>query len=256
MKVSNILTLSLALLFLTSCVGNSNLEEVMIPDPEIISIVELGSPNDVKANEGSFELTKLNYKYNEYIPFLDSKSLELHYATYYLKATNKLNKLVKDTEYENMKISTLLNKVKYNDTQIEECAVDYFNHSFFFSILGKENYKNPTGELMDQIVTDFGSYTALKSEFTTTARENNGGWVWLIQNKAGQLSIVHSSDNTNPLLRSFKQKGNPLLVLDLSEHAYFLKYNFNKNDYIFNFFKAINWEVVEQKHLEYLGITE
>ena len=64
MKVSNILTLSLALLFLTSCGGNSNLEEVMIPDPEIISIVELGSPNDVKANEGSFELTKLNYKYN------------------------------------------------------------------------------------------------------------------------------------------------------------------------------------------------
>lgn len=241
------ITFSIALLsLLNSCGNNSNLEEVMIPDPEVTSTKDIGSPKDVEITDGNFDLTVLKFEYDEYKPFIDAKTMELHYATYYVKITEKLNKAIEETSYKESKIVPMLKSLKSSERELEELAVDYYNHSFFFSILGKENYNNPKGQLMEQITKDFGSYTALKSEFTTLARANTNGWIWLIQNKSGGLNLVHSSNLTNPILPSFIQKGIPILALDLNEHAYFLKYNFNKNDYIFNFFKAINWEVVEQ----------
>lgn len=244
------IALTFALIFaLISCGKDKELIEVTIPEPEKTEKVAMGNPADVKADdpEGAFQMKGLSYAYNSLEPFIDAKTMETHYSKHHLGYCNKLNSAIKGTDLESKSIEEILNKLDMNQTDIKNNAGGYYNHNFFFEIL-TSNGGEATDEVLEAINTDFGSYDEFKYKFTDSATKLFGsGWVWLIKDKSGKLAITTTTNQDNPLMPKAESKGVPILALDVWEHAYYLKYQNKRKDYIEAFFNVINWKKVNEK---------
>jgi len=198
----------------------------------------------------TYELPKLNYSYDSLEPFIDAKTMEIHHSKHHQTYLNKLNEVIQNhPEVQNKKIDELLKNVKKVSEEIRQAIINfgggYFNHSFFWQIL-KKNTKF-SGKISRAIEKKFGSYEKFKEEFSKSASALFGsGWVWLVQNSDGELEIVQTKNQDCPLSLEMK----PLLTIDIWEHAYYLKYQNKRTDYIEAFFNVINWEKVEEIYSE------
>ncbi len=234
----------------TSCKDESNLVEVQLPEPEEPVSVLYGNPKDVKANEGPFQLIALNYPYDALNPIVDGKTMELHYSKHYLGYTNKLNKeILAKKEWQGKSIDAILSKVTDSELDLKNNAGGYYNHSLFFEILTPKGAKKPTENLSNAINTNFISFSIFKNKFIAEANNHFGsGWVWLLVTKTGELKVVTTDNQDNPLMINAKVKGTPILGIDLWEHAYYLAYQNNRKEYIESIFESINWTVVSKKY--------
>ncbi|WP_130735540.1 superoxide dismutase [Flavobacterium sp. J27] len=241
---------SILLLLFISCKEKTDLVEVTLPEPEKQVANQFGSPLDVKASGKPFELISLNFNYDALKPVLEGNTMELHYAKHYLGYTNALNKeLINKKEWEAKTIEEILAKVSDNDITLKNNAGGYYNHSLFFEILEPKGAKMPKGDLLEAINKNFVSFSAFKNKFITEGMHHFGsGWVWLILTKSGELKVVTTSNQDNPLLFDAKNKGIPILGIDLWEHAYYLDYQNRKKEYLENIFDIINWSVVAKKY--------
>jgi Fe-Mn family superoxide dismutase len=190
----------------------------------------------------------LPYSYDALEPFIDAQTMEIHFSKHHAGYINKLNKAVEGTEYTKYSLLDL----QYNITEktpvnIKNNAGGSWNHEFFWQILAPAAENSmPKGKLLEAINRDFGSFEAFKKAFAKAASEQFGsGWAWLIIND-GKLQITTSSNQENPLMPVAKINGTPLLTIDVWEHAYYLKYNNRRSDYIDAFFNVINWGKVQQ----------
>lgn len=245
-KIVSVLCFALGLI---SCKKDKELVEVTIPEPEKIEAVKLGNPSDVKAEdeEGVFQMKGLKYNYNALEPFIDAKTMEIHYGKHHVGYCNKLNVAIKGTEFENKTIEEILKTIDFSKPDIRNNAGGFYNHNLFFEILG-QNIPEPKEELLEAINTNFGSFEKFKNEFSEKAAKLFGsGWVWLIVTKEGKLVITTSVNQENPLMKNAEIKGMPILALDVWEHAYYLKYQNKRKDYIDAFFNVINWKIVLDK---------
>ncbi|MDQ5901405.1 MAG: superoxide dismutase, Fe-Mn family [Patescibacteria group bacterium] len=192
-----------------------------------------------------FELPKLKYEYDALEPFIDAKTIEIHHTKHHGGYVDKLNRAIEGTELEQKSIEEILSSVSGLERVVRNNAGGHWNHSFFWEILSK--YGGAPGEIFAKSVEkDFGSFDEFKNKFTESALSLFGsGWVWLIK-QDGILKIVQTSLQDNPLMDDAKEKGIPILGIDVWEHAYYLKHQNKRADYVSDFWNVVNWNKVEE----------
>lgn len=236
---------------LFSCNKKKLTEVVEVPLPSATEKITMGVPDDVVADDGSFQLEKLNYGYDAMTPHLSAMTLENHYSKHYLSYTNKLNEAIAGTNLENLTIEEVLNQLDTNNEEQKNNAGGYYNHSLYFKILGAKSAGKPKDSLATAIEKDFESFDNFVTQFKGEATKLFGsGWVWLIVDRSGKLQITSTANQDNPLMRNAKVQGKPILALDVWEHAYYLDYQYKRKNYIDAFFTIINWRKVEENYEE------
>jgi len=239
----------LNLILWSSCGKNEELYEVEIPESPFIIEDELEStPKNVIAKDGAFKMKGLNYEYKDLEPFMDAKTIEIHYSKHHLSYLEKLNELIKGTELEGKSIEEILLTVDPENKALINNAGGFYNHNLYWEILNKNNSKVPSGKIIQLINRDFGSLENFQSQFKKTALNIFGsGWVWLLLTDEQNLKIVTTNNQNNPLMPFENLKGYPLLNLDMWEHAYYIKHKNNKSAYVDNYFKLIDWEKINYR---------
>ena len=185
------------------------------------------------------KMPELPYKMEELAPLMSKETFDYHYGKHLQTYVNNLNTLIAGTDFEHMELEDIIRKAEGG---IFNNAAQTWNHTFFFQTLTPN--ETPIPEKLEEILsTNFGSVQIFKEEFTNTALGLFGsGWVWLVSDSEGKLSIVGTSNAGNPLTLNLK----PLLVIDVWEHAYYIDYRNNRKAYIENFWKLINWTKVAE----------
>ena len=210
---------------------------------------------DTKENEKLFinemkkiGIEKLPYSYSALKQFIDPETMSYHYNGHYKTYVDKLNDALSKKDYGDVELEEIIKSIgKYNKT-IRNNAGGAFNHALFWKMLSPTEQKC-SGEIYNRIKKDFHNFLGFKQEFTEKAKKNFGsGWIWLVLTKSGSLKIMTTPNQDNPLMNIVRNGGYPLLGLDLWEHAYYLRYKNKRDDYVRNFFKAINWKFVNKMY--------
>lgn len=195
-----------------------------------------------------FELPKLKYSYDSLEPHIDAKTMEIHHTKHHQTYTDKLNKAVEENpSLTDKSIEEIVAGVDGKNALLRNNAGGYWNHNFFWEIMGPNAGGLPEGGLMQMIEKSFGTFPDFKAKFEEEAKALFGsGWVWLIvQNK--ELKIVKTPLQDNPLMSVSPEKGIPILGLDVWEHAYYLKYQNKRPDYITAWWNVVDWKEVDKK---------
>lgn len=249
--MKQLLLLVVFTLVLLSCNDKKLTEVVEVPLPTAEEKMTIGVPDDVKADEGAFEMLKLPYSYEALAPHIDALTMEMHYSKHYLTYTNNLNKVIAGTEMENITIDDILKKLDVSNADLRNNAGGYYNHSLFWECMAPKAGGQPKDTLATAITRDFGSFEVFKTQFEDAATKQFGsGWAWLVTDKAGKLQITSTQNQDNPLMPNATIKGTPILALDVWEHAYYLNYQYKRKKYIEAFFNVINWAKVNEKYEE------
>lgn len=199
-----------------------------------------------------YELVKLPYAYDSLEPYIDAATMEIHHSKHHQNYVNNLNTaLDKYPELYNLSIEDLLRGATQMPSEIvlavKNNAGGVYNHNFFWSVLGKNNGKGPEGKLLEAIIKTFKNIEVFKEELTKTALGRFGsGWGWLVLNKERGLEVISTPNQDSPVSEWKK----PLLTVDVWEHAYYLKYQNKRADYVQNWWNVVNWKKVEQLYEE------
>ena len=197
----------------------------------------------------AFELPKLKYSFDALEPNIDAKTMEIHYGKHHNGYTNNLNNAISGTELENSSIEEILKNLDLDNNAVRNNAGGFFNHNLFWEIMGPNCGGTPSGEIAEAIDSNFDSFENFKESFKKSAATRFGsGWAWLCVQENGKLEICSTPNQDNPLMPS-GCGGNPILCIDVWEHAYYLNYQNRRPDYLEAFFNIINWEEVNKKYL-------
>ena len=197
----------------------------------------------------AFELPKLNYAFEALEPNIDAKTMEIHYGKHHNGYTNNLNNIISGSENENKNIEEILDTLDLDNSGLRNNAGGYYNHNLFWEIMGPNFGGEPKSEISESIKSNFGSFENFKNEFSKAAATRFGsGWAWLCAHEDGKLEICSTANQDNPLMPN-GCGGNPILCLDVWEHAYYLNYQNRRPDYINAFFNVINWDEVNKRFL-------
>ncbi len=195
----------------------------------------------------SFELPKLNYAYDALEPNIDAKTMEIHHTKHHAAYTNNLNNAIKDSALVNKSIEEILTNISKHPIAVRNNGGGFYNHNLFWEIMSPNGGGQPKGDLLNAINRDFSSFDKFKELFNNAAATRFGsGWAWLV--KQGDKLIVSSTPNQdNPLMDVAEVKGTPIIGLDVWEHAYYLKYQNRRPEYIEAFWNVIDWDVVSKR---------
>lgn len=174
--------------------------------------------------------------------------MEIHYSKHHAGYTANLNKAVEGTALEGKSIEQILAGVSAQSAAVRNNGGGFYNHGVYWSIMGPNGGGEPTGELLSAINGAFGSFADFKSKFSTAAATRFGsGWAWLVKQSDGSLVVSSTPNQDNPLMDLAEVKGNPVLGIDVWEHAYYLKYQNRRPEYIEAFWNVINWDEVARR---------
>jgi len=192
----------------------------------------------------AFELPQLPYAYDALEPHIDKETMNIHHTKHHNTYVTNLNNAVAGTEYESKTVEELISNLdalpENIRTAVRNNGGGHANHSLFWKTLSPNGGGEPTGELLEAINAKFGSFAAFKEEFTKAATGRFGsGWAWLVLNN-GELEVTSTPNQDSPLMEG----KTPLLGLDVWEHAYYLKYQNRRPDYIGAFWNVVNWDEV------------
>jgi Fe-Mn family superoxide dismutase len=192
-----------------------------------------------------FSLPALPYAYSALEPFIDAQTMEIHHSKHHQGYVSNLNKAVIGTPMEFTPLVDIVANISKASTTVRNNAGGHWNHSFFWEILSSKMQK-PSAKMLNMIIRDFGSFEKMQTEFNAAATSRFGsGWAWLIVQE-NKLKICSTPNQDNPLMDIADVKGTPILGIDVWEHAYYLKYQNKRADYIKAFWNIINWEKVEK----------
>ena len=195
----------------------------------------------------AFELPSLNYSFDALEPHIDTKTMQIHHGKHHAGYTNNLNNAIKGTGLETMSIEAILAELDLNNAAVRNNGGGFFNHSLFWNIMSPNGGGIPSGDLASAINDSFGSFDEFKSAFSKAAGTRFGsGWAWLCVHSGGKLEVCSTPNQDNPLMKGIGCGGQPILGLDVWEHAYYLNYQNRRPDYISGFFNVINWEFVSK----------
>ncbi|MDR2383182.1 MAG: superoxide dismutase [Prevotellaceae bacterium] len=198
--------------------------------------------------EAQFVLQPLQYPYDAFVPHIDSVTMRIHYGNHHRAYVNNLNAAIdKHPELKNKSLEELLSEINAVPADIRVAVRNngggHYNHSLFWMLLSPKPTK-PSPKLEKAIVDEFGSMDKFKAEFEKAAATRFGsGWVWLTVSK-GKLKIISTPNQDNPVMGDAREKGAPILALDVWEHAYYLKYQSNRGAYVKAFWNIVNWDKV------------
>ncbi|MBN2612575.1 MAG: superoxide dismutase [Bacteroidales bacterium] len=195
-----------------------------------------------------FKLPDLPYAYDALEPHIDTETMKLHHLKHHASYTDKFNAALKDAGITGKNAKEILSEVSKYSTAIRDNGGGYFNHKLFWKVMSPDGGGQPEGELLDAINKDFGSFEEFKNKFATAAKTLFGsGWAWLILSD-GKLKVTTTQNQDSPVMDIAEVKGTPLLMLDVWEHAYYLKYQNRRADYVDAFWNVVNWEFISKKY--------
>lgn len=190
-------------------------------------------------------LPELPYSQNALSPYISAETLQYHYGKHHVAYLEKLNKLIKGTEFESASLEDIIRNTAgdfFNN------AAQVWNHNFYWNCLSPHNIGTPKNNLLDAISRDFENFNRFKDQFINAAISNFGsGWTWLVKQADGKLKIKNTSNANNPLT----DRLTPLLTCDVWEHAYYIDYRNARANYLDAFWKLINWDFVESNFNKY-----
>ena len=191
----------------------------------------------------AFKLPDLPYAYDALEPYIDARTMEIHHTKHHAGYTNKLNNAIAGTEMDSMTIEQILAMgVDKLPTAVRNNGGGYANHALFWEIMSPNGGGEPTGALADALNAAFGSFGAFKDKFETAAKTRFGsGWAWLAVN-GGALEVFSTPNQDSPLMEG----KTPILGLDVWEHAYYLKYQNRRPEYVSAFWNVVNWAKVAE----------
>jgi Fe-Mn family superoxide dismutase len=217
--------------------------------------LKITNMENIKINENGlnypYELPKLNYGYEALEPYIDAQTMDIHYNKHHGAYVNNLNAAIKGTEMEKKSLMQLFQNMSQYPAAVRNNGGGHFNHTLFWSIMAPNAGGSPSGKLAEAINEAFGSFDKFKEQFENAAKTRFGsGWAWLAVDKNKKLFVSSTPNQDNPLMDVAEQKGIPILGLDVWEHAYYLKYQNRRPDYVTNFWNVVNWKEVEKRFEE------
>lgn len=199
----------------------------------------------------AFELPKLQYAYDALEPHIDARTMEIHHTKHHAGYTNKLNAAIEGTDLDSKSIEDILTNLDMSNSAVRNNGGGFYNHRLFWEVMNPEGKGRLSGALKDAIEAEFGSFDAFKDAFSKAAATQFGsGWAWLCVHKGGKVEVCSTPNQDNPLMPGVACGGTPILGLDVWEHAYYLKYQNRRPEYIEEFFSVINWNEVERRYEE------
>jgi Fe-Mn family superoxide dismutase len=194
----------------------------------------------------AFTLPQLPYAPEALEPHIDAQTMQIHHGKHHQAYVDNLNKALAGTEHEAKSLEEIVAIAGSISPAVRNNGGGHWNHSFFWQILAPNAGGQPTGALAEAINSAFGSFDAFKEKFNTAATTRFGsGWAWLIS-KDGKLEVTSTPNQDNPLMDVAEVKGTPLLGVDVWEHAYYLKYQNRRPEYLAAFWNVVNWNKVSE----------
>ncbi|HKL31104.1 MAG TPA: superoxide dismutase [Tangfeifania sp.] len=195
----------------------------------------------------AFILPELEFKYHALEPHIDAETMKIHYLQHHASYLKKFNEAIAGTELEKMQLEDIFANVSQYTDSVRNNGGGFFNHTLFWQILTPFSTEPENVHLRDTIIKYFGNFEHLRNEFSQEGMKLFGsGWVWLIKKQENELLITSTANQDNPLMDVASIRGKPLLCLDVWEHAYYLKYQNRRAEYIEAFWNLINWKKVAE----------
>ncbi|MAZ26885.1 MAG: superoxide dismutase [Cytophagaceae bacterium] len=197
----------------------------------------------------AFELPELPYSKDALEPHIDQATMAVHHDKHHAGYTNKLNAAIEGTDLEGKTIENILINLDMSNSAVRNNGGGYYNHDLFWKVMSPNGGGEPTGELAEAINSAFGSFEDFKEKFISAAGGQFGsGWAWLCVHEGGKVEVCATPNQDNPLMPGVGCGGTPILGVDVWEHAYYLKYQNLRPDYLKAFFNVINWEEVASNY--------
>jgi len=195
----------------------------------------------------AFTLAPLPYGYEALEPHIDTQTMQIHHDKHHQAYVDNLNKAVAGTDNENKSLEDLVKRAGSISPAVRNNGGGHWNHTFFWESLAGNAGGKPSGKLAEAIDAAFGSLDAFKEKFNNAGMTRFGsGWAWLIV-KDGKLEVSSTPNQDNPLMDVAEVKGTPVLGADVWEHAYYLKYQNKRADYLAAFWNVVNWNKVAER---------
>ncbi|MGQ0474427.1 superoxide dismutase [Acinetobacter variabilis] len=203
----------------------------------------------------SYTLPELPYAYDALEPHIDAKTMEIHHTKHHQTYINNINAGIEGTEWEDLSVEELVSKANQVPEDLKNNVINngggHANHSLFWTVMSPDGGGNPQGEIAQAIDKELGGFEAFKEAFTKAALTRFGsGWAWLSVAPDQTIIVENSANLDSPLMHG----NTPILGLDVWEHAYYLKYQNRRPEYIAAFFNVVNWKEVNRRYLEALSI--
>ncbi len=194
-----------------------------------------------------FELPALPYDFAALEPYIDAQTMEIHHDKHHAAYVTNLNNALKGTDAEGKTLGELMSNISKYPAAVRNNGGGHFNHSLFWTLMGPGCGGDPSPEFMQAIVDAFGSFSDFTTQFEQKGATRFGsGWAWLIVAADGSLRLTSTPNQDNPLMDVAEEKGTPILGVDVWEHAYYLKYQNRRPDYLKSWWSVVNWSVVEK----------
>lgn len=195
----------------------------------------------------AFTLPALPYAHDALEPHIDTQTMQIHHGKHHQAYVDNLNKAIAGTPNENKSLEELVKVAGTISPAVRNNGGGHWNHTFFWESLAPNAGGVPSGKLADAITATFGSFDEFKEKFNTAGATRFGsGWAWLLV-KDGKLEISSTPNQDNPLMDVAEVKGTPILGVDVWEHAYYLKYQNRRPDYLKAFWNVVNWAKVAER---------
>ncbi len=197
----------------------------------------------------AFELPALSYATDALEPHIDKATMEIHHGKHHQAYVDNLNKALAGTDGENQSLEDIQKNVSKYPAAVRNNGGGHFNHSLYWSVMAPNAGGSPTGDLATAIDDAFGSFEEFKTKFAEAGTTRFGsGWAWLSVGSDGKLQVSSTPNQDNPLMDVAEIKGTPILGMDVWEHAYYLKYQNKRPDYIAAFWNVIDWNAVADRY--------
>jgi Fe-Mn family superoxide dismutase len=197
----------------------------------------------------NFEFPALPYAYDALEPHIDKLTMEIHHTKHHKAYFDKFTAAIAGTELESKSIEEIFANISKAPVAVRNNGGGFYNHNLFWQILSPRGGGAPSGKLSEAITSKFGTFEEFKTKFNDAAANRFGsGWAWLSVKSDNSLCVCSSANQDNPLMDLSPIKGTPLLTLDVWEHAYYLKYQNKRPDYVEAFWNVVNWDDVSKRY--------
>ncbi len=203
----------------------------------------------------AFELPPLPYDYNALEPYIDTQTMQLHHDKHHQTYVTNLNNALKDSEFASLQPEQVLRRLNEVPdavrTAVRNNGGGHVNHTMFWQIMKPNGGGEPTGDIANAITSSFGSFDAFKTAFNDAgAKQFGSGWAWVTLGQDGKLQISSTPNQDSPLLNGVY----PILGNDVWEHAYYLKYQNRRPEYLSNWWNVVNWDEINKRYAQARGV--
>ena len=197
----------------------------------------------------AFVVPDLPYSFDALEPHIDALTMEIHHDRHHNAYVTNLNKAIEGTDLDGQALEDILKNIDSASAAVRNNGGGHFNHSLFWTVMSQNSGGQPEGDLASAINNKFGSFDSFKEEFSKAAVTRFGsGWAWLCVKDGGEVDLCSTPNQDNPVMPGVGCGGNPILGLDVWEHAYYLKYQNKRPDYVAAFWNLVNWQEVSERY--------